>query len=118
MNSRKYKSVDEYLKYIPIEAKLHCELMRKVIKETVPDAEEIISYNMPAYKTKKVLVYFMAHKNHVGFYPTSIGIKQFEKEISKFKWSKGAVQFPYHQKIPKTLVKNIVKFRVKTIANF
>ena len=84
------------------------------VRESAPKAEETISYGMPAFKFNgKSLVYFAAHKNHVGFYPTSSPIEYFQKELSPFKTSKGAVQFPLDKPIPYDLVKKIVKFRVK-----
>ena len=67
---------------------------------------------MPAFKLNRVLVYFAAHKNHIGFYPTSSGIEAFRKELSPYKVSKGAVQFPLDKPIPFDLVEKITVFRV------
>jgi len=83
------------------------------MREAAPEAVEVISYQMPAFKLNGILVYFAAFKNHIGFYPTSSGIEQFKKELSPYKWSKGAVQFPLDKPIPFALVKKIVIFRVK-----
>ncbi len=89
------------------------EEMRETIRQAAPRAEEVISYNIPAFKQNGILVYYAAHKQHIGFYPTSSGIRNFEKELVGYTTSKGAVQFPFNKPIPKTLVKKIVKFRVK-----
>jgi len=68
---------------------------------------------MPPFKYNGLLVYFAAHKNHIGFYPTASGIAAFKQELSGYKSSKGAVQFPHDRPIPYDLVEKIVKFRIK-----
>jgi uncharacterized protein YdhG (YjbR/CyaY superfamily) len=68
---------------------------------------------MPAFKQDGVLVYFAAHKEHLGFYPTSSGIVQFQNEFTDYKSSKGAVQFPYSKPLPLDLITRMVKFRVE-----
>lgn len=83
-----------------------------VIQATVPNDVEVRSYQMPEFKLHGVLVWFAAYKKHIGFYPCSSGIKAFEKEISGYKSSKGAVQFPIDKPIPFDLIVAITKFRV------
>jgi len=90
-------TIDEYISLFPAEPKKKLEQMRQLIQKLAPKAEEVISYQMPAFKLNSVFVYFAGYKNHIGFYPTSTGIKNFEKEIAKYKWSKGAVQFPLNE---------------------
>jgi len=68
---------------------------------------------MPAFKLNRVLVYFAAQRKHIGFYPTASGISAFEEELSQFKHSKGAVQFPIDEPVPLELVRKVVRFRVK-----
>ena len=68
---------------------------------------------MPAFQLNGPLVYFACMKNHVGFYPTPSAIKAFQKEVSKFKWSKGAVQFPIDKPMPWVLISRMVKFKLK-----
>ena len=111
----KFTSVDEYISTFPLKTQVLLEELRSTIKEAAPKAEEVISYNMPAYKTKSVAVYFAGYKNHIGFYPTSSPMMVFAEELSKYKTSKGAVQFPIDKAIPKALVKKIVKYRLKQI---
>lgn len=107
------KDIDEYISYFPKPVREKLEVLRGVINEAAPKTVEVISYGMPAFKQNTVLVYFAAYKNHIGFYPTGSGITEFEKEISKYKYSKGAVQFPIEGPLPLTLIKKIVKFRAK-----
>ena len=111
--SKKYKSVDEYISDFPAGTKSMLKEVRKIIKQAAPQAEEIISYNMPAYKLQGVLVYYAGYSGHIGFYPTGSGIANFQKKLSGYKTSKGTVQFPLDQPLPLDLITQIVKFRVK-----
>jgi uncharacterized protein YdhG (YjbR/CyaY superfamily) len=110
-------SVDGYISSFPQEVKILLNELRKTIRAAAPEAEEVISYNMPAYKLKGILVYFAGYKNHVGFYPTASGIANFRKEIENYKWSKGAIQFPINEKLPLHLIERIVKFRLLQDSN-
>lgn len=114
MNAKtKFKTVDEYIAAYPEDIRQHLEKIRKAIKEAAPQADEVISYNMPAFKLNGILVYFAAHKNHIGFYPAnSSTIGEFKEELKKYQTSPGTVQFPFETGIPVNLVKKIVKQRV------
>jgi uncharacterized protein YdhG (YjbR/CyaY superfamily) len=105
-------TIDEYIRSFPEAVQAKLRQLRKAIRSAAPGAEETISYGMPAFKIKGVLVYFAAYKNHIGFYPTSSGIRAFRKDLSKYKCSKGTVQFPIDEPMPYTLIKKIVKFRI------
>jgi uncharacterized protein YdhG (YjbR/CyaY superfamily) len=107
------KSIDGYISQFPKNVRDVLEELRRVIKESASEAEETISYGMPTFKLNGNLVHFAAHTNHIGFYPTPSGIEAFKNELSSFKTSKGAIQFPLDKPIPFDLVKKIVKFRVK-----
>ena len=85
--------------------------MRETIKKAAPDAEETIKYAMPTFTFHGNLVHFAAYKNHIGFYPAPSGIVAFENEMSAFKKSKGAIQFPLDQPLPLDLIVKIVTFR-------
>ena len=87
--------------------------VRKTIKDAAPQAEDVISYNMPASKLKGILVYYAAYEKHIGFYPTASGIKVFEDQLGDYKSSKGAIQFPIDKPMPVDLITKIVKFRVR-----
>lgn len=112
-NSKELKSIDDYVNQFPDEIKSKLETIRAAIKKAAPKSTEVISYGMPAFKQNKVLVYFAAGKNHIGFYPTPNPIIIFSKELEGYKTSKGAIQFPLDKKIPLTLITKITKFRVK-----
>jgi len=113
MNTTKPTNVNEYIVSFPKATQTLLKQIRATIKKAAPDAEEIISYQMPAYKYNGPLVYFAGYKNHIGFYPTPQGITAFKKELSVYKGSKGAVQFPLDEKLPLDLITKIVKYRVK-----
>jgi uncharacterized protein YdhG (YjbR/CyaY superfamily) len=113
MNASKSKDIDEYISAYPEDVQEILQKLRSEIKKSAPNSKETISYGMPAFKKGKVLVYFAAFKNHIGFYPTSSPIVAFEKELVRFKHSKGSIQFPLDKPIPYALVKKIVKIRVK-----
>jgi uncharacterized protein YdhG (YjbR/CyaY superfamily) len=108
-----FKDIDSYIIAQPIEVRERVEKIRHAIKSAAPKAEEVISYNMPAFKFHGMLVYFAVFKHHIGFYPFTTAITEFQKELSIYKGAKGSVQFPLDRPIPITLIKKIIKFRVK-----
>jgi uncharacterized protein YdhG (YjbR/CyaY superfamily) len=112
--NKEIKTVDEYISGFPKEIKARLKLIRKVIKENAPEADESMAYGMPAYKTnKKPLVYFAGYEKHIGFYATPSGHEKFKKKLSVYKQGKGSVQFPLDEPLPIDLIVEIVKFRVK-----
>lgn len=110
---KEIKSIDDYINQFPDDIKNRLVTIRTAIKKAAPKSVEVISYGMPAFKQNKVLVYFAAGKNHIGFYPTPKPIVVFSKELEGYKTSKGAIQFPLDKKIPLTLISKITKYRVK-----
>ncbi len=104
--------IDGYIAGFPKEAREKLAQLRATIKKVAPQAEEAISYGMPAFKLKGMLVWFAAHAHHIGFYPTASGIAAFKKELSIYKGGKGSVQFPFDKPLPLGLVAKIVKFKV------
>lgn len=109
----KFEDVDSYIVTFPKDVQVILEQVRNAIKTSAPKAEEVISYNMPAFKYHGMLVYFAGYKNHIGFYSLPSGHAAFEKELSIYKQGKGSVQFPLDKPMPLVLIKKIVKFRVK-----
>lgn len=103
---------DTYISTFPKQTQKLLQQVRQAIKEAAPEAIELISYGMPAYKQNGPVVYFAGYEHHIGFYPTGSGIAAFTKEIEKYKSSKGAVQFPIDKPIPVALIKKMVKFKV------
>src|SRR2546425_10216351 len=108
---KKFETIDEYIKTFPEDVQRILEKMRQTIRRAAPGAEEGVSYQIPVFKLNGNLVWFAAFKNHIGFYPTTTGIRAFKKELSVYKGAKGTVQFPLEKQIPYELVKKIVRFR-------
>ena len=113
MEKDKLNDIDKYIEGFPEETQTILKQLRSVIKEAAPGAEEVISYQMPAFKYSGILVYFAGFKKHIGFYPTASGITAFKDELSSYKGAKGSVQFPIDKPLPYNLIAKIVKFRVK-----
>ena len=108
-----FKTIDEYIAIFPENVQSILEELRQAIKESAPEAEELISYQMPAFKLNGILVWFAAFKNHVGFYPKISAIEAFKEELSGHEVGKGTIRFPLNKPIPLDLVKKIVRYRVK-----
>jgi uncharacterized protein YdhG (YjbR/CyaY superfamily) len=117
MEQNKYNTVDEYILQFPDKVQEILQELRRLIKDTAPEAEEKISYQMPTYYLQGNLVHFAAHKNHIGFYPTPTGIEAFKDELSNYKGAKGSVQFPINKPMPFDLIRKIVEFRVSENKN-
>jgi len=111
--NKQYQTIDEYIKSFPGDIQARLKQLRALIRRVAPEAQEKISYQMPTFYLNGNLVHFAAYPKHIGFYPTPSGIEAFQKELSKYKSSKGAVQFPLDAPLPLKLIERIVKFRVK-----
>jgi len=110
---KSFKNIDEYIASFPEGLHGNLQKLRQVIKQAAPEAEETISYNMPAFKLNWVLVWFAGFKNHIGLYPKVSAIEAFKRELSGYELSKGTIRFPLDKPIPCDLVTKIVKFRVE-----
>jgi uncharacterized protein YdhG (YjbR/CyaY superfamily) len=106
-------TVDGYITQFPEDVQVILQKIRALIKEIAPFAEEKISYQMPGFYLNGMLVWFGAHQNHIGFYPTGSGIEAFKEDLRGYKFSKGAVQFPLDQPVPYDLIRKMVRFRVE-----
>ena len=110
---KKVASVDDYMKSVPKDMRTALDRLRKTIKAAAPDAEEVISYNIPAFRQNGMLVYFAAFKDHCTFFVGSAKVRrQFSAELKTFKAGKGTVHFTPDRPLPADLVRRIVKARV------
>ena len=107
------KDIDQYIATFPIECQMVLEKVRQTIRAAAPDAEETISYQMPAFKQRGILVYFAAWTKHIGLYPPISGDKSLEKAVARYAGPKGNLQFPLNEPIPYDLIEKIVKLRIK-----
>lgn len=116
-SKKEFKSIDEYILSFPQDMQIRLEKIRNLIKILAPDAEEKISYKMPSFFLNGALVWYAGYDRHIGFYPKASGIEAFKTELSKYKYSKGSIQFPLTESLPLDLIKKIVKFRIKENKN-
>jgi uncharacterized protein YdhG (YjbR/CyaY superfamily) len=106
------KSIDEYIASSPGEVRPVLESIRATVRRAAPQAEERISYRMPAFFLDGALVYFAAFRKHIGFYPP-VRDESLMALLAKYAGPKGNLQFPLGEPIPHSLIARIVKVRIK-----
>jgi uncharacterized protein YdhG (YjbR/CyaY superfamily) len=112
------KNFDEYAAGVPDSARSALRKIRAAIRSVVPrEATETISYRIPAFKYKEVLVWFAAFSDHCSLFPKAAVIEAFKKELKGFSTSKGTIHFPLNKPLPLALIKRIVKARVAQLKN-
>ena len=108
------KNIDDYMALQPEKVRETLENLRQIIRETAPEAEELISYGIPAYKYHGMLVFFAGYKKHCSLFAGNGALtEQMQKELKDYKTSKGTIQFTIENPLPDELVKEIVKIRMK-----
>jgi uncharacterized protein YdhG (YjbR/CyaY superfamily) len=112
--AKKPANIDEYLEGVPQEMRDALEKLRAVIKKAAPQAVEAIGWGMPMFKLKGNLVGFAAFKEHCSFFPMSTTVMEaFEHELASYDTSKGTIRFKPGKPLPASLVKKLVKERIK-----
>ena len=107
------EGVNKYISNLPIEQQIALERVRQIIKNTVPEAQEYLSYKMPAYHFHGMIGGFAAFKNHCSFFPwDSKTIDVFKDELTGFKTSAGTIQFTPEKPLPEELLQKILRYRV------
>ncbi|HZY98115.1 MAG TPA: DUF1801 domain-containing protein [Candidatus Baltobacteraceae bacterium] len=109
------KDFADYAAGFPPKVRRVLQSVRSAVKKAAPDAQEIVSYKMPAFRQGKILVWFGAHANHIGFYPGAEAMVAFKKEFDAYKHAKGSVQFQLDEPMPFDLIARIVRYRVKAV---
>jgi uncharacterized protein YdhG (YjbR/CyaY superfamily) len=107
------KSITEYINAAPKPAQKRLREIRACIRAAAPGADEGVRWGLPAFSYRRILVMFGAHKNHIGFYPTSQAVKTFSKELAKYVTAKSSIQFPLEKPLPLALIRKIIAFRVR-----
>ena len=105
-------SIEEYIAAAPHEVQEKLWQMHESILKAAPDAVQSLKWGMPAYSYKKILVTFAVFKHHIGFYPMPSAVKAFATDLKKYNTAAGSIQFPLEKKLPLTLIRKIVRFRV------
>jgi uncharacterized protein YdhG (YjbR/CyaY superfamily) len=106
-------NVDQYILSFPEEIRKRLHDIRQTIKKAAPEAVEKIGYGMPAYTYKGMLLYFAAHTNHIGVYPYPSAMEAFKKELTRYKTSRGTIQFLHSEPVPLKLLGEIIRFRIE-----
>lgn len=106
-------SIDAYIAAAPRDVRPVLNEIRRVIRAAAPDAEDVISYRMPAFKQNGILIYFAAFKSHIGLYPPVSGDAKLEEAVKPYAGPKGNLKFPLDKPIPYPLIARIVKHNLK-----
>lgn len=107
------RAVADYFGTVPLPARHVLEKLRLIIRSVVPkDATEVISYRIPAFRQKKVIVWYAAFSDHCSLFPAAAVIEKFKDELEGYRISKGTIQFPLDKPLPSGLIKRIVKARL------
>jgi uncharacterized protein YdhG (YjbR/CyaY superfamily) len=109
----KPETVAQYIAMFPPDVREILERIRETVRKAAPEAEETISYRIPAFKLNGPLVYFAAFKQHIGFYPPVQGDAKIEAAVARYAGEKGNLRFPLDEPIPYALITRIVKLRLK-----
>lgn len=113
MSRIKFKTVDQYISTFPKDTQAILAEVRRIIRTEVPEAEEGISYNIPAFKVGgKYPLYFAGYKAHIGIYPVPSGTEGFNKKLAPYVAGKGTIHFPLDRPLPVELLKEIIKYSV------
>jgi len=113
-----FKSVDEYIARQPEDVQAILQRVRSAIRKAMPGADEVISYQMPAYKlSNRPVLWFAGWKRHCSLYPaTDSLVKAFKGDLAPYKINKGTIRFPHSQPVPMKLIQRFAKFRAKEVA--
>ncbi len=110
---QKPKDVESYITMAPKEVQSKLKEIRRIIKKTVPQAQEKLSYGMPYYGYKGRLAYFAFAKTHVGLYIPPPIIQEYKEELKKYSTATATIRFPLDKELPVKLIAQLIKARVK-----
>lgn len=111
-----FENIDQYIASYDPGIQERLKTIRKLVHDIIPEAIEAISYQMLAFKYKgKILVYFAAFKNHIGFYATPESNLAFKDELSEYKTTKGTIQLPHDKPVPIELFRKIILYKAMSI---
>ncbi|CAM4132778.1 iron chaperone [Aquirufa beregesia] len=114
MDKIAYQSIDQYIESQDFDKQGRLQEIRKIVKQLLPDAVEVISYHMPAFKWKgKILAYFGAFKEHISLFPHASCIEAFQDQSKEYAMSKGTIQFPMNKAFPKELIREMIQYRIQ-----
>lgn len=109
----KSREVDAYIAGFPKPAQTLLRKVRATIRTAAPEAEEVVSYRIPAYRQHGIVVFFAGFKSHIGLFPPVQGSAALQKAAAKYAGPKGNLRFPYDQPLPLALISRIVRHNSK-----
>ncbi|RXK52396.1 iron chaperone [Aquirufa rosea] len=119
MDKLNYHSIDHYIACQDSSQQSRLQEIRSCIHEIIPEAVELISYQMPAFKWKgKIVAYFGAFKEHISLFPHASCLLAFQSYSKEFKMSKGTIQFPMNKELPLSLIQEMIRFRMQEMSIF
>jgi uncharacterized protein YdhG (YjbR/CyaY superfamily) len=110
---KKVTTVKEYIQQVPVERRKDFIELHEVILASAPGAVSCISYSMPAIKFHGIVVYYANWEKHMAIYPMPSAMKAFAASLGAYITSKSTIQFPHGKRIPKKLIRDIIKFRME-----
>lgn len=108
------ETIDEYIAAQPEEARHYLNDVKNAIRAALPDAEERIAWSMPTFRKEHNIIQFAGFKNHVGLYPGSEAVREFDGRLKEYKTGKGTIQIPYSSPVPVELISDIAKWCYET----
>jgi uncharacterized protein YdhG (YjbR/CyaY superfamily) len=118
MNKRpKFERIDDYIASVPPESRLILEEIRKLIRTLIPEAEEAIGYQMPAFRLGRLFIYFAAFKNHIGIYPPVKGDRTLANALLPYRGDKGNLKFPLSQPMPYEIIGRVAVALSREVLN-
>ncbi len=120
-DNQKFTTVDDYIEAATYDVEPRLVETRRILRAALPDAEETISYNIPAYKQDGlVVIQFAGHTEHtsLNFFPSAATFAHFSDELAGYRTSKSAIQFPLDEPLPVDLIDAITRFRAEEAAAY
>jgi len=108
----KATTIDGYIAASPAAARAALRRIRTIVRAAAPDAQEIISYRMPAFRGRGIIVYFGAFKDHIGMFPPVRGDAGLDEALARYLGPKGNLRFPLDEPLPFDLIERIARLRV------
>lgn len=110
MQNQPYQTIDQYIAAQVPEMQPKLQEIRQIIKKTVPEAQEVISYQMPAFKYEGMLMYFAAFKNHYSLFISPVVLQHFKADLAAYKTAKAAIQIPLKETVPVSLIEQLARY--------
>lgn len=114
-SSRTVSPIADYVRQAPAAARPILRKIRAIVREEAPDADERISYRMPAFFLGGVIIYYAAFKKHIGIFPPVTGGAALDKALARYRGEKGNLRFPLDEPMPYALIRRVVRARLKVL---